>query len=129
MRFNSRVLAKTLFQLLKESPGQEQAAIQAFVNFCQQNNLTSRLPAVVENLTEEFAQDKKNKSFKVSFAESPSQALLADIKKYLQAPATAETALTKDDSLIGGFVAEYQGLVFDVSIKKQLEKIKSQFIN
>ena len=72
---------------------------------------------------------ERDGSLVIATARSVDQSIVEHIRKFTGAPADAPIAAKVDDSLIGGFTAQYKGTRYDASVKSQLVALERKLSN
>lgn len=110
--------------------GKISAMTASFTKLLTAKGRESDLPEIVEAIIDQYNEIKGIHKVKLTTAVEVSE----DIKKAITAKANAEAGLgtieleTKtDESLIGGFVLEFNNNLVDASIARDLRDIKTQF--
>jgi len=129
MSINSRQLARALSETLQAHPKKAEKVLEAFMIFCREKHLGNLIPRVARILI--GAQQKKSADSKifVKAHSARSANLVSQVRHLVDAPSQAEVSLEEDSSLLGGFVAFYQGKLYDASVKSQLKKAYQKMIN
>ena len=123
----SRYLAKALMAMEKES--NLNTAVAKFMNFLQKNNLIYFLPQILVYLQQESPKPKNQNTVKISASFKIQDILEVKIKKLTGADSKVKTDFLLDKDLIGGFKAEYDDIIYDGSLKNQLNKLKEKLKN
>ena len=124
--FSVDEMAKTLIEVDKKYPSKTKDIVQTFANFLKDNKAKYQLRSVIQSLEEEAIREEKNSSLRLILAEDlGSQKIIDKIKQFMNIPLGAKTKVTIDRNIKGGFIAYYQGSIFDASIKNQLIKLKN----
>ena len=123
----SRYLAKALMAMEKES--NLNTAVAKFMNFLQKNNLIYFLPQILVYLQQESLKQKNQNTVKISASFKIQDILEVKIKKLTGADSKVKTDFLLDKDLIGGFKAEYDDIIYDGSLKNQLNKLKEKLKN
>jgi F-type H+-transporting ATPase subunit delta len=103
----------------------------AFARILVDKGRESNLPEVVGAFIDQYKVIKQITSVKVTSAAELSEVELADIKSKLitsgntEADIDIETVI--DPSLIGGFILEYDGKVYDASVAYKLTELRREF--
>lgn len=117
---SSQELAQAFIQLSTTHDNADVCA-DACISFLTDNHLQYLLPHVVKHMERLTATDESYNTLKFLTAfEKESKALAAEVAKKLDIK-PVETVIATDQTLIGGFMAEYQGVRYDASIRNQLE--------
>jgi len=97
--------------------------------------LNKNRAVLLSSILNRYCQLRDNKkgiaSIKVKVAYDISEAEKQKLKRKLTELTQKQVDLNfqKDESIIGGFVAKHDDIVYDASIKHSLEQLKKQFIN
>lgn len=121
---NSRELAQAFIRFSNESDNPAKAA-DACLQFLEDNHLSHVLPHIVRHMERMTATDEtfNTLQFVTAFTEH-AEAISKDVVKQLGITPT-DTMISHDPNLIGGFIAEYQGIRYDASIRNQLQQFRS----
>lgn len=125
---NSLHLAKAIRELSRENILASKI-LPAFLAYSQKYHLEPLWPAVVRQLEAWDRQEKIFNTMEISSGLPLSVDTVTDIKKSLSDEGEVVTVQKIDQSLVGGFMATYQGIIFDASIRKQLNLLKTKLIN
>lgn len=117
----SQNLAKALIKLSEKTTPEK--AVEKFLSFADKKNLLSFLPRVLFYIEAEAAGRKEKNTLKISASRELSEEAVNMIKKAVGAPDFVPESVRTEPDLIGGFVAEYGGKIYDASVKRQLEKL------
>lgn len=124
MFYSSKQLAKSLIQISKENPVQDLSS--RFIKFCKRKNILSQLPNIVKHIELQTEKKKKENQLTIKINDKIENATIERIKKIAGSSAKTEIATDINPEIKGGFIAKYQGKIYDASIKTQLEKIKTK---
>jgi len=127
MRYKSDQLARALLALLTENPKQEKKILSDFVHFLAEKKITWQMPSVIRYLEKKFAEQEKKQLLHLSTARKLSPTLINKIKKYTSGNTKVKTQEMMNPDLIAGFIAEYDGVIYDASLSGQLTKLKGKF--
>ena len=118
----SKHLAFALIKLSEENSKEE--AVVKFLNFIKKANLTNILPQVIFHLGAEALKRKEMESVKITSSHKLSSETINKIKKMAKAPKDAPEIIQIDRDVIGGFVASYNGVTYDASLKGGLNMLR-----
>lgn len=125
MYITSRVLAKALMELVEERPDKEKEIVENFINFCHNKNLINRLPKILTSLEKLSSRLTEEKRLVITTKEKISESIVTKIKSFTAADNKTEIKTTEDPTIKGGFIAKYNGKIYDASIVNQINKFKS----
>jgi len=126
MFHSSKQLAKSLVELIQENPTKQEKIIKDFLTFCKEKNLLNQLPNVVKHL-EIIAKSKADlEQLHIHSSQPLSQNIIQSIQKLVDAGKQVTVNLKEDKELTGGFIAEYNGMIYDASVDTQLSNLKQQ---
>jgi len=124
---SSKNLAQALYKLSTESVPTEKLML-ALYNYLEKHHLLALLPATLKHLERLQKNNLKFNSLKVISSLPIDDEILTEIKTLLTVNKSALIEKLDDRELIGGFVATYQGFIYDASLKNQLNLLKSKLI-
>lgn len=103
----------------------------AFARILVDKGRESNLPEVVDAFIDQYKVIKQITTVKVTSAAALSEAELADIKSKLitagNTEADVDIETTVDPKLVGGFILEYDGKVYDASVAHKLKELRKEF--
>lgn len=104
---------------------------KAFANILVSKGREGNLPEIAGAFMDQYKALKNITSVKVTSASPLTEAELKDIKAKLLADETTgqdvDIATSIDPSLIGGFILEYNGRVYDASVAHKLKELRKEF--
>ena len=124
--FKSKDIAKALFEMVLKGADPEVVAT-SFFDFAKTKNLLNQIDGVLYHLDLLMRSDYKNKSLTIVSKHEVSIDLINKIKDKIKIGNDIEIIKEERSDLIGGFVAKYNGKIYDGSLKSQLHKM-SQFL-
>lgn len=128
MTISSQQLAAALYEAITKHPESSERITNEFLDFCIQKNLQALLPRVIDRLVQAGREAEKVQTVEITSAHELTEEAINSIKKFVDAPADAESTVSVQPQLVGGFVAHYQNVVYDASVNSQLEKAHSVLI-
>ncbi|MEI7765103.1 MAG: F0F1 ATP synthase subunit delta [bacterium] len=120
----SKQLAKSLYELSEEGVQDLDAKFFAFV---EKNKLKAQMSSVLYHLEKINELAKEKKGIQIEVAHVVGSDTVKQIKTFLQAESLPEVIKIKK-SLIGGFRAKWNGVVYDSSIENGLKKLSETII-
>lgn len=119
--------AKVLYELTKDTKGKElERAVQIFIAFLREEQVLSKASYIMDAF-ERYAKEQQGVvQLKVTSARPLPKKQLDAIKKTFGKSTEVETEI--DESLIGGVVVRTANRILDVSMKTQLQKMKSSLV-
>jgi len=119
---SSRSLAKSLYKELRTSSSPEQV-FDAVIEKMKKDN-----PYIIERtlgyLIRLFEKEQKHNSLSIRFGIDPDTESIERVQKYVKSIEKPEIHI--DDTLIGGFIAEHKGVVYDGSVRGYIQKLRNQ---
>jgi len=125
---SSKNLAEAIYKISLESKKDNKVIVEAILIYIQKYKLESLLPKTLVYLEDKLKKDLNWNTFFLESRFSLKNELIDDIKNKLKVNKTANVLLNKNENLIGGFRATYQGIIYDASIKNQLQLLKNYLI-
>lgn len=134
MRLSSKEFARALYQSLLDTPGKEKEISEEFLKFCAEKNLLSLLPAVIKHLEVLHARAADKDKIKLTVGHDLQKSVVDNIKDFIEADVgtglkPVRTDIVEDESMLGGFRAEYQHKIYDGSVKMQLARARGKMLN
>ena len=124
MAVTSQQLAKTLVYMAAEKPDDIKKVTQNFIAFLEKNHLTGLLPNVLRHLNLIKKNQDEMNTFTLVSPYDLSKGTVDTILKTFDSQKDAPIEKSIDESLIGGVVVKHGGMLYDGSIKGQLEKLR-----
>lgn len=118
---SARAIAQAVYEMAEDKEIKDVA--HHVLAYLEKNNLMPLLPKVVALLEDIQATASKKATLEIVTAYHMSESLVKDIKDSLGAEHVGK--IQEDKNLIGGFVAEYNGVVYDASVMTQLSRLKN----
>lgn len=123
MAISTIQLADALFQMITEQPKEQKKIVAGFLSYMEEKRLLGLLDGVVRHLKTRQEAAEATTQIKLTVAHKPSTAVINEIRKHIGAP-DAEISVVIDESIVGGFQAEYQYTIYDGSVSYQLQQAK-----
>lgn len=124
---SSKDLAKALYKLSKEEGKSSSDILRVFLQYIDEYKLQSLLPKVLNYLEEFYKNDSEFNSLQIKVSHQIDDELVQKIRNVINTQ-TSDIRIVEDKELIGGFVANHKGFIYDASIKNQLQLLKQQLI-
>jgi len=118
---SSQAIAQSVYELSQDRGNKNVAG--NLVTYLESNNLMPLLGSIVEHLERIQANTSAKLELNIVSAHKLTESTVKEIKKSLGAGQLG--TVTEDNSLVGGFVAEYNGVVYDASVATQLNRLKN----
>lgn len=115
-------LAKLLIELDERNPGKTEEIVKTFVSSMKGNEY--QLPQILK-IVEKKAQEEREKNT-LYITLSDEMDIVDKIKQVVGVNKEVPTEISIDKSLKGGFIAQYNGKLYNGSISKQLQKIREK---
>jgi len=123
---SSKEIAKELFANI-ESGKSSVAFFDAFISYMEKKGMAHLLPSILSHLEYRNKLQKQFSTLKIKFGKEPTEKTIDSVKKFIK---TEEKEVPVeslvDESIIGGFIAEYRGIVYDGSVRGYLRTLKSK---
>ena len=122
---------KKLAVLTALTQGKITATTSSFFGLLLRKNRENALPEIAHAFKDQYNEIKGITKVKLVTAHPATEELRAGLLKKLAAEAglnNIELELKVDESLIGGFVLEYNNKIVNASIKNELEQVKKSFL-
>ena len=115
-------LAKLLIELDERNPRKTEEIVKTFVSSMKGNEY--QLPQILK-IVEKKAQEEREKNT-LYITLSDEMDIVDKIKQVVGVNKEVLTEISIDKSLKGGFIAQYNGKLYNGSISKQLQKIREK---
>lgn len=123
MAISAQELAKGLLETLQAQPKHQTKIAHEFVSMMEEQGLVSLLPQVVSYLEYYAGVREREKELHITVAHKPDKQALEGIIKSIKGEQVPDPVVHVDESLVGGFVAEHENIVYDGSVKNQLNQV------
>lgn len=124
---SSKDLAKALYKISKEENQKPRDILDSFFKYIDDYKLQSLLPKVLKYLEEFYKTDSEFNSLQIKVSHQIDDELTQKICNVINTQ-TSDIRIIEDKELIGGFIANHKGFIYDASIKNQLQLLKQQLI-
>ena len=122
---NSRKLAQNLVTLTERTSSIDEA-VDMFWQFMEERNLVGYAPSIMQHLRYLHQQSLAANSLKINSRHELDADTITAIKTALEVPDQVPVSTTIDTTVIGGFVAEYQGRQYDASLAQSAHRLANQ---
>jgi len=120
MKLTSKKISRDINILVNEI-GYNENLSSKIIDYLEYNNMLHLLPNIIKNLEDINKEKDILNSCKIYSSHKLSDKIITDIKSDLDINST-ETNFTVDSNLIGGFIVEHKGVIYDASILNTLNK-------
>lgn len=125
MAISALQLAESLIRAVSRDEKNESAIVKNFVQYLEEKHLLGLLPNVVAHMKRKEHEARLARSVQVTVAHELDGDGIEKIKQYVGASSDTEVIVTIDESVTGGFVAQYSNKIFDGTVKNQLSKAEN----
>ncbi len=129
MAVSAHNLAKSFFDALHENPERQSRVVDIFLEFLEEKKLLALLPHIVRSLEKLQEVEKSKQTLKITLQQNHAKDVIEQIRKKINAPDSADTKVVIDDDIKGGFIAQYNNVVYDGSVATQLQQIKKRLLS
>lgn len=124
---DSKILAQTLMKI-SESKDSEKS-ITAFFEYLEKKNFLGFLPQVKKHIERFKETSSKKQTLTISSKHDLSESEIKKIASLVGADENIVTEIIKDETIVGGFSATFDGNIYDGSLRNQItqlgQKLKS----
>lgn len=124
---SSKVLAQTLLKISKSKNSEK--AIKVFFEYLEKKNFLALLPQIKKHLKRKEEESSQTQTLIISTKHDLSSAEVKKIISLVGAKDNVVTEIIKDETIIGGFSATYQGNIYDGSLKNQITQLRTKLSN
>lgn len=125
MKYSAKKLAQALAKAISARPDEGKKAMDAFLSLCREKRLLFLLPGVIRHLSRYGREEEESNTLNIRSAGKLSPETAEKIRQAVGFFEGKEEE-RQDESVIGGFVAEYKNRVFDCSVKNNLHLLKNK---
>lgn len=127
MNISSKQIASALMRSLEDGADIKTLA-SSFEEFVKENHLEALIPNIVKNIDAELKSSQKKRTIDITTSHDVKDATIQSILKFVGGGGEDPIETSIDETLIGGFRAEYKGKVFDGSVKNYLKELKEALL-
>lgn len=121
----SRQLSRALIESVLSNPETAEIILEKFEKFLEKNHLQKLLPNIVKSLEDELKRMDERGSLHITTSHKTSKETISTIENFVKKTSRDKTLIKEDEELIGGFVARYNGLIYDGSVKNHLKQLEA----
>ncbi|MFT5359976.1 MAG: F0F1-type ATP synthase delta subunit [Candidatus Paceibacteria bacterium] len=125
---NSRDIVQTLLFANKKSDIDAKKLVSNTLAYLKKQNLEHLLPEVLRILEQEGLKEAEQESVVIETARVVSESTLKQIAEKLLTGAKENPEQIVNEDLIGGFVVKHDGVIYDASLKRKMELLKTKLI-
>lgn len=121
---NSKKLAYILMELSQSDNAE--LKINSFLDYLKRKNYLTLLPQIREHILRLQNNSSTANTLVISSKHDLSQSQINEIISLVDADENTRLELIKDESIIGGFSATYQGNIYDGSLQNQITQLRAR---
>lgn len=125
---SSKNLANAIYQISIDESLNQKDILNGILLYVKENRLESLLPKAIYHLEKRLEKDFVWNTLKIQSGFDLDLELVQSIAKKLNVKDGANIEKEIDKDLIGGFVATHKGVIYDISLKNQLELLRQVLI-
>jgi len=125
---SSKNLADAIYQISLSSKKDSSVISEAIFSYVKNYRLEFLLPKAIVYLEDKIKKESIWNTFFLESRFTLSGEIVKNIKNKLNATDAQEVVIKENTDLIGGFMATYKGIIYDASIKNQLQLLKNSLI-
>lgn len=122
---SSKNLANAIYRISLESKKSDSDISNAIFSYIKKYKLESLLPKVLMYLEDKVEKNNKWNTLSVLSGIEIEDNIVKEIIEKINASEAKKIKREVDKDLIGGFVATYKGIIYDASIKNQLQLLRN----
>lgn len=129
---NPVLSANQKIDLLKKVLNKSQGmVIPKFLELIAKNNRLDLLPYIIHSFVELYQKQEKIIQSHLVVSTALDDEIIERLKKFVQKQTLCEVEFTieQDESIIGGFILEYDTYRYDASVRRKLQNIKKALEN
>jgi len=105
------------------------ALADAFMAQVAEKDIGYQLPSILKHLESLAAAERRTKSVRITSSHQLTESVVASITRFVGAHADVPVVTIIDSDVIGGFIAEYDGTVYDASIARQTKRLQASLMS
>ena len=121
---DSKILAQALMKISQSDNSEK--SINAFFDYLKKKNFLGLLPQVKKHIKKERERLLKAKTLIISSKHDISEQEKQEIISLVGAEKDVEVKIIKDESIVGGFSATYDGNIYDGSLRNQITQLRNR---
>ena len=122
----ARDIAKELYKQ-KDSVDDTAGFVDAFNAYVAEKGLEHILPGVLHHFEILAKKDREENDLKITFATTPTEQSVKTVTDYMSAE--TEPQIVIDESVLGGFLAEYNGGSVDATSATYIKNLKQNLLS
>ena len=122
-----RAIARTLFREIKKTEKPEQF-LGAFLALMKEKKKDYMLPSILYFFNALTVKDSDLHSLRLTFGNDPTKKTISSVQKYIDVSKDVPVTIKTDNQIIGGFIAEYKGTIYDGSVFGYIKKLKKKLL-
>lgn len=119
---DSKLLAKTLFHLSHEEDAEQK--VDNFFSYLEEKKLTHLLPSIQKQVLKLQEEKEAFNTLFIHSKDTLTDTQVEQIKAIAHAPAGVTIVTEQSDDVLGSFRAQYQGTLYDGSLREELIQMK-----
>lgn len=132
MKISDRQYATALYESVVDKTAKDlDKTIKSFVDLLKINRHISRFPKILDIFNAVWSHNEGQAEVSITSARKLSNESREEILKYLAKEGLTDAQLSEsiDENLLGGFVARFQGLIIDASLRSSLSTMQKNISN
>jgi F0F1-type ATP synthase delta subunit len=121
---DSKILAQSLMKLSESDT--DEKSVNGFFEYLKKKNLTGLLPQIKKHLIRQKESSSVLHTLVIASKHDISKSDIENIKSMIGADNSVLVELIKDESIIGGFSATYDGNIYDGSLRNQITQLRNR---
>ncbi len=122
---SSKNLADSIYKLSKDSSLKKEDVLNTILDYINIHKLEPLLSQTVRYLEMKEKKELIWDTLNIESGLTIDDFIVKDIKERLNATQTGKVSIVINKELIGGFKAIYRGVIYDASIKNQLQLLRN----
>jgi F0F1-type ATP synthase delta subunit len=124
----SKEIAYTMIASERDARVSSKTLARNLVHYLQKNKRIDLLPEIIRIMSESSVKDEVYRTVSITTPYVTEKEDVQKIISFISPEATNITEVHVDKNLIGGFIAEHRGVIYDASIQKQIQLLKNKLI-
>ena len=122
---SSKNLADAIYNISLDHTQSDTVLIDAILSYVKKYKLESLLPKTLIYLEDKVNKDLDWNTLSILSKTEINKEVSGSIAQKIKAEEAKKINIRLDENLIGGFMATYKGIIYDASIKNQLQLLRN----
>ncbi len=129
MKITPKNIVHTILEIYKENPADSNSFSLGLKSFLEKKNMMYMLPAIIREFSVAEKKELIKNTCTITLADSMHKELFSkDLASKIVSTSVDSVEYKIDSNIVGGFIAEYNFLEYDASVKSSLESLRQHLL-